>query len=193
MNKLSRLKKAFIDVTNDPATFIALGSVFMSAAMGGIEGAYLNALATSLIAALKGFESWTGQSKGKPFGLLAGINIATAASIGYHALKQHGISVEIIPQASITAAYALWGVRSGLLSLQERFKIEINDFKNDPQFYQGLGALATTQLQPLASAFSIAGITRTFFNKRLKKLEQASPEYNGFLKHFTAARAYAAQ
>lgn len=40
------------DIANDPATCIALGSVFMAAANGGVEGAYLNAAATAVIAGL---------------------------------------------------------------------------------------------------------------------------------------------
>ena len=180
-----RLKKVFHDVVHDPATFIVLGSVFMSSAAGGIEAIVANILATTGIASLKAYESWTGDDQGRPFAALGVVNFFTSASIGYHTYEDIGLSIEAIKEYSLSAAYALWGVRSALLSLQERFNFQQKTFKGDPQFYQGLGTVATSGGQPIAAIFGALGVVRT--------LKQNDEEMNPVMMNVTAPRLYAAQ
>ena len=179
-----KIKIAFWEVIHDPATTIALGSVVMSYAMGGLEAVVLNAAAVTLIGGLKVYEVWTGKEKGRPFGALACVNFATAASIAFKGFEQHGIDPAIIPQASVALAYILWGTRSTLLSLQQRFNFKHKSFRGDPQFYQGLGAVATAPSVGGIPAFiGILGVARTF-KQNVKGI---------FLRHATAARLYAIQ
>jgi hypothetical protein len=196
--KKGRLSQLFSDVSNDPATFIALGSVFMAAAQGGIEGAVANAVAAVGIGGLAAYESLTGQKKGRPFLGLAALNVFTAGSIGYHAHQNDALG-EINQQTLFTLMYLFSGVRSSLLAWHEWRGTKAKNFTNDPQFYQGIGALLTTRLEKLPQmvksmdanaipiVLALAGIARTFVH------DEPGEKQGFFRRHFTAARAYTAQ
>lgn len=196
---LPRIGKIFRDIANDPASVMALGSTFMSAAQGGIEGAWLNGACFLGVASLRGYESWTDKEKGRPFAALAAVNLGTAVSIAYHGYQEHGLSEGFARQASMSLAYTFWSVRSSLLSWQGFRGTQTTKFTNDPQFYQGLGAAMTSRLDRLYALghpiskdmipviFAILGVGRTLKNNQ-------DPESQSFLmRHYTAARAYSLQ
>jgi hypothetical protein len=183
---MNKVTKAASDIANDPATAIALGSAFMAAANGGIEGVYVNMAAAFGIACLKGYESWTGREQGRPFAALALVNFGTAVSVGGHAYMDHGMNPAILQKALITGTYFFSGIRSTLLALQKKRGLETTSFINDPQFFQGLACMGASGLRPVQFALASLGLARTFIK------DGASQP--GFLRrHYTAARTYATQ
>ena len=157
----------------------------MSSAIGGAEAVVLNASAALTIGGIKAYESINNTDLGRPFLALAFVNFATATSIGYHTFSDLKNVDEMITPLSLTAAYCFWGLRSVMLTHQQLKGKKPEGFKDDPHFYQGLGALATTRGEVLPAVFSGLGIGRTLLKKGKER---------GFLmEHFTAPRAYSAQ
>jgi len=108
-----RLRRVFSGVANDPASFIALGSVFMAAAKGGKEGALAYLAATVVIVGLKARGCWTGRERGRPFGALAAVNFITSGSIAIRAFETPS-DPDFMPKILMAAAYGFWGIRSTL-------------------------------------------------------------------------------